>query len=42
MDALDKRDSAVHPHACGEYSHIGYNLKATDGPSPRVWGIPFG
>ncbi len=30
---------AVHPHACGEYSSSDRRLRASIGPSPRVWGI---
>ena len=34
--------SAVHPHACGEYSGISLMLVGSRGSSPRVWGILAG
>ena len=34
--------TAVHPHACGEYSTRGSSLMQEIGSSPRVWGIPSG
>ena len=34
-----RRASAVHPHACGEYAPAGGTVSAQSGSSPRVWGI---
>ena len=33
------RDTTVHPHACGEYSHVEELGEFETGSSPRVWGI---
>ena len=33
-------NAAVHPHACGEYSHYSSPGFESFGSSPRVWGIP--
>ena len=38
--AVGIRGVTVHPHACGEYAMNAYLGSATDGSSPRVWGIP--
>ncbi len=31
--------AAVHPHACGEYSHTGADSHEDYGSPPRLWGI---
>ena len=37
--AISRRNSAVHPHVCGEYDgFIGVN-RPSNGSPPRVWGI---
>ena len=35
------RATAVHPHACGEYTSPERWARAMRGSSPRVWGIPL-
>ena len=30
--------STVHPHVCGEHSHLGRSKTSVGGSSPRMWG----
>ena len=34
--------TAVHPHACGVYFLDRDKSSMSDGPSPRMWGLPMG
>jgi len=33
-----RRFAAVHPHACGEHTVLGGNMRLLAGSSPRMWG----
>ena len=32
--------ASVHPHACGAYCILNFEVVAVNGSSPRLWGIP--